>query len=157
MAESDRIPGVVAPPPLVFGGCLLAGLVLDELAGAPGIAIAWPLRWLFGLGALGAAFWLVREAWRAFRAAGTPVEPWRPTSALVTTGIFRRSRNPIYIGMALAQLGIGLLLDSVFAVVALVPALLVIRYGVIEREESFLAEKFGQPYRVYLAQVRRWV
>lgn len=151
------VPGVIAPPPLIFLGALAAGLLLDAIAGFPGIAIWWPLRWLLGLGAIAGGVRLVLSARRAFRQAGTPVAPWKPTTALVTTGVFARSRNPIYIAMALIQVGLALLFDAIFGIMAVVPALFAIRLGVIDREERYLLAAFGERYRAYADKVRRWI
>lgn len=149
--------GVIAPPPLIFLGALAAGLLLDTIAGFPGIAIWWPLRWLLGLGVLAGGIRLILSARRTFREVDTPVEPWKPTAALVTTGVFARSRNPIYIAMALIQVGLALLFDAIFGIMAVVPALFAIRLGVIDREERYLLATFGERYRAYADKVRRWI
>ncbi|MFP4270662.1 MAG: methyltransferase family protein, partial [Alphaproteobacteria bacterium] len=92
----------------------------------------------------------------AFRRAGTAVEPWHPTNALVTTGIYARLRNPMYLGLvlisaavALAAAGDGVLLATAGLAVAL-------HYGVVKREERYLRARFGASYRRYLAAVPRW-
>lgn len=157
MPTGPDTPRVIAPPALIVLGCFAAGLALDAIAGFPGIALWWPLRWLLAVACLGAGGWLLREAARALRAAGTRLEPWRPATALVTTGIYGRSRNPIYLALAALQVGLGLLSDAVIATVAVIPALLAIRLGVIEPEESYLAATFGTRYRDYAARVRRWL
>jgi len=94
--------------------------------------------------------------WR-FHTADTPVEPWHPTTALVTDGIYRRTRNPIYLGMVLVLAASALAFDSLWSLLA-VPALVIVfnRY-VIAREETYLAKLFGRPYQLYCQQVRRWL
>jgi protein-S-isoprenylcysteine O-methyltransferase Ste14 len=82
--------------------------------------------------------------------------PGGPTGVLVTTGPFRFSRNPMYLAMSSLQLGIGLWLNTVWIVVLLVPILVFIDRSVIEREERYMTEKFGEPYRDYRGTVRRW-
>jgi protein-S-isoprenylcysteine O-methyltransferase Ste14 len=91
-----------------------------------------------------------------FRRAGTDVRPDQPTTALVTDGIYRYSRNPLYIAQALIYAGIALAADSLWALALLVPTLIVIRYGVIAREEAYLERKFSDDYRRYKTAVRRW-
>ena len=89
--------------------------------------------------------------------AGTNVNPFQPTTALVTTGPFRFSRNPLYVGLTLAYLGGALLTNSVWVLALLVPVLLVMHYGVVRREERYLEAKFGDAYRAYRGRVRRYL
>lgn len=148
-------PGVIAPPPLIFAGFLLAGAGLDYLAGG-----LWaPGDWRFLVGAavcIVAAFFLV-PALGLFRRAGTRAEPWQPTTAIVTSGVYALTRNPMYVGMALAYAGIALLAGSLAALLMLPVAILVIQRGVILREEAYLSEKFGSEYLRYKTRVRRWL
>jgi len=94
---------------------------------------------------------------RRFQAAGTNIPPSLPTTALVVDGIYRRTRNPLYLGMTLVYLGVGVAAGSIWAIVLVVPLLWIINSGVIVREESYLERKFGDAYRAYKARVRRWV
>lgn len=148
-------PRVVALPPLIYLGFLLAGVALDFL---------WPtdlgvlsVRLLIGgiLIAVGVA--LLGAAVRRFFRAGTPLEVYRPAAALVTEGPYRFSRNPIYLGMALGYAGVAIAANSLWALLLLIPTLAVIRYGVIAREEVYLERRFGEQYRRYTASVRRWL
>jgi protein-S-isoprenylcysteine O-methyltransferase Ste14 len=102
---------------------------------------------LIGLGIGGWSFWEFRKV-RNF--------PGGPTGVLVTTGPFRFSRNPMYVAMSSLQLGIGLWLNTAWIIVLLVPIVVFIHRSVIEREERYMTEKFGEPYRVYQGAVRRW-
>jgi protein-S-isoprenylcysteine O-methyltransferase Ste14 len=92
-----------------------------------------------------------------FRRAGTAVEPWRPSTVLVTDGVYRFTRNPIYLALALLYVGLALAVDSVVALCLLPPLLALVQVGVIAREERYLEGKFGHKYRRYLASVRRWL
>jgi protein-S-isoprenylcysteine O-methyltransferase Ste14 len=92
-----------------------------------------------------------------FRRAETPVRPLQETRRLVRSGPYRLSRNPDYLGQALVTGGLGLLLGSGWVLLMLVPALLLVRYRVITREERYLEEKFGEEYRRFRSHVRRWV
>jgi protein-S-isoprenylcysteine O-methyltransferase Ste14 len=71
--------------------------------------------------------------------------------------MFRFTRNPIYIGMFLGQTGLGIGFDSLWVLAMLVPFCLVIRYGVVAREEAYLERKFGAVYLDYKSRVRRWL
>jgi protein-S-isoprenylcysteine O-methyltransferase Ste14 len=81
----------------------------------------------------------------------------KPTTALVTEGPFRYSRNPSYVALTLLYVGVALLINALWILLLVVPALVVLRYGVIAREEAYLTRKFGEAYRQYTTQVRRWL
>ena len=156
MAEpSADHPGVAAKPPTLTLGALAAGVVLEWIWPLP-LPGGWP-RALAGVALAAAGVAAIAAAMRAFRAAGTNVETDRPSEAIVTTGLYARSRNPIYVSMAAIGAGIGLALGSGWVLAMVVPLVLVLRWGVIAREERYLAAKFGAPYRAYTAAVRRWL
>ena len=149
------IPGVIAPPPLILLGHILLGLALDWLRPAPFLSSA--VQYALGAVLIVLALALAGAAIFRFARAGTNVPTRRPATALVVAGPYRFTRNPIYVGMILLLLGIGVMIDSVWIVAVAVPFALVLRYGVIAREERYLAAKFGEPYRQYCAKVRRWI
>ena len=94
---------------------------------------------------------------RNFASAATPVQGTKPTQALVTTGIHGWSRNPIYLGMFLMYVGIGLAVRSPWVLILTLLLVLTMRYGVVAREEAYLERRFGDAYRDYKARVRRWL
>ena len=142
-------------PPLVYLCSIGLGLfahlfwpvqVLPASVSAPiGIALVLPACALF------------ISSVRTFRKAGTPVPGNRPTTMIVRAGPYRFSRNPDYVGQALVTAGLGVLFGTVWVLIVLVPVLLLVRYGVIAREERYLERRFGQEYRDYCARVRRWL
>ena len=148
-------PGVIAPPPLIYLGFLVIGLLLDYVwpAGVAPDGVRYPSG--IALFALGGAIFAF--ALRQLRKAGTSLEPRKPTTAVVTGGPYRLSRNPIYVALSLAYLGLAVAADSPWAAALLVPALAVMHYGVIAREERYLEGKFGDEYLRYKASVRRWL
>ena len=85
------------------------------------------------------------------------MEPWRPSTALVTEGVYRFTRNPIYLALALLHLGSALAFDSALALASLPFALAAVQAGVVAREERYLEGKFGDEYRRYKSSVRRWI
>jgi protein-S-isoprenylcysteine O-methyltransferase Ste14 len=155
---SDRsdTPHVVAPPPVIFLGALALGLVLHALRPFPLVAPNLSARVLGGCLILGGLA-LSGAVMRHFGRAGTPVVPWQETRRLVVAGPYRFSRNPDYVGQALVVVGAGVLLAAPWVLLALVPALLVVRYGVIAREERYLERRFGEEYRRFCGRVRRWL
>lgn len=157
MASSGDNPGVLAPPPLLFLSALAIGAALDFGALRLPTGLPAPARFVAGAVLAAAACALFGGALGRFRRAGTAVEPWRPSTALVTEGVYRFTRNPIYLGMAVLYAALALAVDSALALTLLPPLLALVQVGVIAREERYLERKFGDAYRAYKASVRRWV
>jgi protein-S-isoprenylcysteine O-methyltransferase Ste14 len=154
---ASDIPGVIAPPPLIYLGFLALGWGVGQLIGEPGLGVDRTLRGTFAIGGL--ILGLAIEAWAAglFQKAKTAVQPWKPSTALVTTGIYGVTRNPIYLGFAITYLALAVGLDSPLAIVLLIPCLLVVDRFVIQREERYLIARFGADYEAYRRRVRRWI
>ncbi len=148
-------PGVVAPPPLVYALSLAVGLLLHRLFPVKVLprAVARPL----GRTSAILSCVLALSALFQMRRAGTSVDPRQSVSVLVTGGPFRLTRNPLYLSFTLLYAGIALLVNSLWALLFLPGALIVIRRGVIDREERYLERKFGEQYLGYKARVRRWI
>jgi protein-S-isoprenylcysteine O-methyltransferase Ste14 len=157
-APSKDIAGVIAPPPLIAGLTILCGLALDWLAPAYILSVLFApaTRIILGLALAGGGAWLVFKAERTFKAVGTNVPPWRPALALVTQGPYAWLRNPMYLAAGLLVAGIGFLFASDWTIVLLVPAGLLLHFGVVLREERYLETKFGDEYRRYKAKVPRY-
>jgi protein-S-isoprenylcysteine O-methyltransferase Ste14 len=153
--ETKDNAGVVAPPPLIFlSGILLGGLVsyfyyfpflLPMLANVLGILLL----------IAGASLPLI--AFLQMRKVKTHIEPWQPTTTIISDGVYRFSRNPIYLGLTLIYLGLTCLFNSVWFLPFLPLVLMAIHYGVILREEHYLENKFGEEYLNYKRRVRRWI
>jgi protein-S-isoprenylcysteine O-methyltransferase Ste14 len=154
-ADSRDTAGVIVPPPLIYLAGLAVGFGLEALL--PGASLPGALRWIGGgvLVLSGAA--LLATFNTAFSRKGTAVEPWKPTTAIVTTGPYRVTRNPAYLGMALVYIGIALLAGALWVLVPLPFVLVVIDRTVIAREERYLERKFGREYLDYKVGVRRWI
>ncbi len=152
--ESDH-PNVIAPPPLIF----LGGLILGGLLGwyFQGSFLPNYFSIVAGIVLILAGLAIVLTAILQMRRAKTNVEPWKPTTAILDTGIYGISRNPIYIAMVLVYAGIAFLFNSFWFLPPLILVLLIIHFGVILREEKYLAEKFGDDYLNYKNRVRRWL
>jgi len=153
-ATQDK-PGVIAPPPIIYLGGLALAFGLDAL---------WPIavlpavvQYTAGLPLIGLGILIIVLAFRRFRRAGTNIEPHKPTTAMVTDGLYGLSRNPIYVALTGIALGIGIAADNAWVLSMLVPTLAIMRTGVIAREERYLEGKFGAAYRQYKAAVRRWL
>ena len=152
--EADN-PGVIARPPLLYAGALVLVLVLRWFWPMPifadGVAL-WPG---IALGVLGVGIAVWGRA--RMRRAGTNVDPTRPATAIVTTGPFRFTRNPLYLGITGLYLGLTLALNSWWGIAVLVPLLALMHFGVVLREERYLERKFGDDYRQYKSRVARYL
>lgn len=155
---SDAAPdkaGVIAPPPLIFAAFLLLGLLL-QWVWPLGLRRGMPAEW-FGAVVMASAVLIAGSAISAMKRKRTTVDPRKPTTAIVTGGPFRFTRNPLYLCLLLLDVGIGLLINSLWVVLIAAPLAIVLQEGVIKREERYLQHKFGEDYLRYKARVRRWI
>lgn len=150
--------GVVGRPILFFPAAILVGLALDRLLPlsfpVPGIDLVY---WIVGgcLILIGLAFFAAGV--RNFSRAATPLPTNQPARVLVTTGIYRWTRNPIYLGFFLVYGGIGVAAQSPWILILTLPLAIAVRYGVVAREEVYLERRFGDAYLDYKRRVRRWL
>src|SRR5579862_6821014 len=146
-------PGLLRPP-IIFLCAILLGIALSR---------AWPLYFvssdvrLLGPIVTACAVVLFLLSYREFRAAGTSVRGSERTTTMVRTGLYRFSRNPIYLAFILLVLGLSVWLNNLWLLVTLVPAFGLMAAVVIPREERFLERNFNDQYSSYKAQVRRWL
>jgi protein-S-isoprenylcysteine O-methyltransferase Ste14 len=148
------MPKTLLPPTYFLAGlCLMAALAFALPVAA---VLPWPWR-VLGVAPIAAGVWLNWAADRAFRARGTTVRPFERSSALLTDGVFRISRNPKYLGMILILVGVATLLGSLspFLVAAGFAAIIEARF--IPVEERMLAETFGEAWTAYCRGTRRWL
>jgi protein-S-isoprenylcysteine O-methyltransferase Ste14 len=115
------------------------------------------VRLIAGYALVAAALGLLASAQLLFRQAGQNPIPWKPTPSLEFSGPYRFTRNPMYVGMTLMQVGLGVLLDNLWILVLAGPALAIVHVIAVLPEEAYLSEKFGEPYRHYLSKVRRYL
>jgi protein-S-isoprenylcysteine O-methyltransferase Ste14 len=151
---ADDTARVVAPPPLIYIAGLAAGFALEAVL--PSATLPAGVRWAGGVLVIGGVL-LLGSFLRAFARARTAVRPDRPTTAIATDGPYRLTRNPAYLGMAVAGAGISLLAGALWPLATLAVAVVVIDRGVIAREERYLTAKFGEEYGGYRRRVRRWI
>jgi protein-S-isoprenylcysteine O-methyltransferase Ste14 len=154
MVPEAANPGRIRPP-WVYLGAIVLGLLLH---------FAWPVRLVpraasvpLGGTAVLVAVALFLYAVRTFRSADTPVPGNRPTTTIVRTGPYRWSRNPIYLAFSLLQLGVAFWVNSLWLLVTLLPAVALMSFVVIPREEKYLETHFPSGYLPYKASVRRWL
>jgi protein-S-isoprenylcysteine O-methyltransferase Ste14 len=159
MAEGADNPGVIAFPPLILLIAVVVAVALEFLVPisffpAPGFG-SW-LSWLGALlfiGGLGLSVMGSRE----FRKSGTNVDPRRPALKVVDTCPYRFTRNPMYLGMTVALAGLVLGFSLEWGVPVWIAFVATLHYGVIRREERYMAAKFGKPYEDLVRRTRRWI
>lgn len=154
MSSTPDTPGVIAPPPLVFGVPLLLALGVNAINPRSLLPAPWPV--VLGPACLAVGL-LALPALYAFWRAGTRPEPWKPSTALVVSGPYRFTRNPMYVGMTAIYLSVTFWVNTPWPLPLLPLVLGVMRYGVIAREETYMERRFGAEYRAYRGRVRRWL
>jgi protein-S-isoprenylcysteine O-methyltransferase Ste14 len=153
--ETDDAVGIGVNPPLVYGGTLVLGLLLNRLA--PRAFLPHRAARAAGVILCALGLGIGMPAFLTMRRAHTNVRPDLPTTALVVSGPFRYTRNPLYLSMALLYAGIATFANALAAILLLPAVIAVIDRGMIAREERYLERKFGDDYRQYRARVRRWL
>src|SRR5262249_37461646 len=156
MSEATDHANALVRPPIALLLAFLAGLALDWLDPLPFVPAGVPCAWI-GAGVFIFGLALVVWAIGALQAAGTPVQGYKPTSAIVDRGPYRFTRNPIYGGMFVGLAGLAVAFNTLWLLAALIVFFAIIRFGVVAREETYLERKFGDAYRDYKARVRRWL
>ena len=147
VADREHVP----PPPLVYLAGIGVGFGVDWLIPVRGLSLETQM--LIGLPIIVLILMSAREL---SRADISPLHE-RPTTKVISHGLYGRSRNPIYVAMTLVCVGVAIAGDRVWILAATVIAVLVIDRMVIAREEVFLTAKFGDEYLAYKARVRRWI
>jgi protein-S-isoprenylcysteine O-methyltransferase Ste14 len=155
ITQDKHGPGVYFPPPLVF---LIA------------IALGYWLESLYSLMSLDSYFWILIGSTGiilcigvllyglySFFKAKTHIEPWQPASHLITTGLYRYSRNPLYLTFFVFTLCLGMVLSNTWMMLLAFPAIWIIKITVITKEEAYLEAKFSDKYIKYKRQVSRWL
>jgi protein-S-isoprenylcysteine O-methyltransferase Ste14 len=149
---------VLIKPPFLFLGALALGCLLSlAMPLGPGLGQANTLALVVGLTFVLIGVALAALSVRRFRLAGTSVVPGEPSTALVVTGPYAFTRNPIYIAFVIAYFGLAIMLTSLWVLLLLIPILAILQRGVVEREEAYLERQFGDAYRKYQARVPRWL
>ena len=143
------------PPPAIFLLLIVTGLVLDAIWALPTRlpALIQPAGYLL----IVAGIAMVLIVADVFNKHQTAIQPWKTTTVLVTDGLYARSRNPIYAGFCLVNVGLGLVTDNLWLVLSALPGAWLVTKIAIEKEEAYLEQVFGQAYLDYKDKVRRWL
>ena len=148
--------GIRVIPPLVILGAIVIASIIDWLAPL-GFGLPRMVRWIFAAILIVAPLAAVPSILAAFARARSAYDVRVVPKGLVTEGLFRYSRNPGYVAMLVIGLGLAILFDDPWALLALVPAFFIIHREVVLKEEAILQREFGEEYRQYVRHVRRWI
>jgi protein-S-isoprenylcysteine O-methyltransferase Ste14 len=154
MDDQAETAGVAVPPPLLFAGALAFGLAANRLQPNAEKRARFARTW--GVVSVVAGIGIGAAAIAALKRAGTNLDPYKPSTALVTGGIFALSRNPGYVGATSIYIGIAMYACSVPAFTLLPIVLALLDRLVVSREEDYLERRFGVDYRRYRDAVPRW-
>jgi len=152
--KSDNA-GVITIPPIIYLVGILLGLMIHYIY--PIGFLSESISTWSGVLLLLMAIPIVLFAVLAFKRAETPIDVNKPTTGIVIYGIYRLSRNPMYVSLAFVYLGIACWVNSLWILMFMVPVLVVVNQGIIKREEQYLVQKFGDEYLRYKSEVRRWI
>lgn len=153
--EDKKGPAVKFPPPLIFIIFLLASYGLHQISP---FGLSMPESGKFvGFTLVTGSLMILLVLLMTYLRAKTSIEPWKPTSRLITTGLYAYSRNPIYAAFCLLNIGIGCYLNSLWITLSFLPSALAVYYIAIRKEEAYLTLKFGTQYLGYKDKVRRWL
>jgi len=153
-ASSDR-PNRLPWPPILYGATVALAAILDRVLPIGDVTGGAVTR-AVGVALALAGFAVALSGLLRFRAIGTSFHPSAPATALATSGVYARTRNPMYVGAVVCFLGLALASRSMWLIL-LVPVMAVaLNVLAIEREERYLARRFGADYAAYRARVPRW-
>jgi|SRR5712664_412539 len=145
------------PPPLAFAGFIVAGIALHYGMFRLPVPLDSVPRSLAGALVLLAGLALGTTTIVMFRRSGQDPRPWTPSPSLLRRGPYKFSRNPMYLSAMLVQAGLGLLLNNLWIVLFVLPAMIIVHVTAVLPEEAYLGEKFGASYQAYKATVRRYL
>ena len=154
--EKDGAAVRIAPPFVYLGG-VIVGVLVHAFVMPLAIELSLGVRIALAVAAGVAGLVLMGGAIKLFRRTGQDPKPWESTPEIISTGVYRYTRNPMYVGMALLQIALGVGLAN-WWIIILVPVVLAIVYAIaVRHEEVYLERKYGDQYVHYKASVRRWL
>lgn len=146
------------PPPFLYLISIGVGVLMHRFVypwPVPGHGGLWQAA--VGLTVVGAGVGLAGAAFGLFKRSGQDPEPWKPTPSILSDGIYRYSRNPMYVALAVVQVGLGLGVGNLWIVALTALSLVAVYVVAVRPEEVYLESKFGDEYLRYRARVRRWL
>jgi len=155
--SNERGARVRLPPPLVFLGSTLLGVAFQYVVAPARVPVDRAISAIGGILIIAAGLGLIVSARILFKRTGQNPAPWKPSPELILKGPYRFTRNPMYLGVTLVELGLGLAVNNLWISLFAAPALLTVHFIAVLPEEKYLNEKFGESYKAYLSRVRRYL
>ena len=152
----DR-PAIIAPPPLLGLACIAAGFIAARFKPQPFFPGPTSIRVAIAVVLFVVPVAIVFFARRELIRHKEHPNPYKPTAAIVSSGIYRFSRNPIYVAFLIAVLATAIAANNAWLLLAIVLLLVLLQFGVVRAEEQYLSGKFGAEYDEYRRRVRRWI
>ncbi len=149
-------PGVYIPPPLIYVVIFLTALLMQKIIPINNFWFHQRITKITGVVFLIIALFFLVRSLRQFVQSKNTVVTVKPASSLQTNGVYRITRNPMYLGLAIVYLCITCFIGNWWNIILLPLLLLIVQEYIIKREEKYLVRRFGQEYMVYKSKVRRW-
>ncbi len=157
MKNKEDSPGVYIPPPLIYALIFLAAVFIQKKISLDDSFFHLQIAKIAGaLFLIASLFFMVRSLRQFFISKNTLI-PIKPASSLQTNGIYKITRNPMYVSLALVYLGISCFVGNWWNIILFPLLLLIVQEYIIKREEKYLLRRFGKDYVVYKTKVRRWL
>lgn len=156
-SSADQGAAVRLPPPLIFLIWILVGLLVHYGVARGPVPVERMVSAAAGVLILLLGVGMIASAWTHFRRTGQDPIPWKPSPELILQGPYRFTRNPMYVGLTLIQIGLGVAFNNLWIALFAPLALLTVHFVAVLPEERYLSEKFGNSYKAYLTQVRRYL
>jgi protein-S-isoprenylcysteine O-methyltransferase Ste14 len=154
--QRDRA-AIIAPPPLLTVLCIASGIVIEHFRPFPLLPGLGHSRITICITLLFIAAALIGSAIREFKRHSEHPSPYKPTGTIMDSGIYSRTRNPIYVGFLIVVLAAAVAMNSLWIALSLVALFLLLHFGVVRPEERYLSGKFGSTYDDYRSRVPRWI
>lgn len=157
MENKKDNPGVYFPPPLIYAGIFIAAIFIQKIISIDDTLFHNVIIKIIGVIFLLTALFFLFRGFKKFFESKNSLITIRPSNSLQTTGIYRISRNPMYIGISNVYLGLSCIIGNWWNIFLFPLLILIIQEYVIKREERYLERRFGQEYLDYKSKVRRWI
>ena len=157
MSDKIKPPAVKFPPPILYLVLVLLAFGADRLLHLPRLTDFFQIRMIGGILLFGLGILInIAAVWEFRKNKENPI-PWTGSDVFIAEGLYRFTRNPMYLGMSALSFGIAVGWGSYAMFAAAILATLIINYAVIQKEEAYLETRFGESYAQYKAKVRRWI
>jgi len=155
--DTSKGPGVYVPPPLFYVITFIAAVLIQGKIPLSDVQFQLRITKIGGITLLIIALFFLFRSLRQFFLSKNTIILIKPASSLQTTGIYKISRNPMYVGLAVVYLGLTCLIGNWWNIILFPLLLLIVQEYIIKREEKYLELEFGQDYEEYTRKVRRWL